>query len=500
MFRYTLTFFLAVCCLGFSSAQKHACSTEFNSGQMDRMLKLRDLESTRAGKRNITTYIPIKFHVASQPDGAGKPSFEAVLDQLCALNVNYEDYGYQFYMKDGTVNNVANNTIYFSPSTAAGISKMVAEKQQFGSNAVNIFITENADTDGLGTTLGYYTFNQDYIVLKKSVISNGNHRKFVLGHELGHFFNLPHTFNGWDSQPWDGMPVTSTTSPGGELNELADGSNGEIAGDMIADTPADYNLGFGWNGCTEYDGGCADPTGALLDPDESNIMGYFIGCEKYTVSEKQIEIITNDYESNRRAHLRVSYQPMEAEITETASVISPPDDSTTPFSNSVELSWTSVPNATHYYVELSQGLSKSNYITEDTKLFITGLSGDRSYRWRVVPYNELYTCAASSSSWEFRTGTGTTRIEDSIEVKNQVDIYPNPTSKAEINFELELDHTGEVSFDLFSIDGNKVFQKSIVYTGKTIQNMRDLNLRSGFYILRVNFGTDTILRKVIVNE
>ena len=39
------------------------------------------------------------------------------------------------------------------------------------------------------------------------------------------------------------------------------------SGDFLCDTPADYNLGFGWNNCN-YTGGAMDPNGILLNPDE----------------------------------------------------------------------------------------------------------------------------------------------------------------------------------------------------------------------------------------
>jgi hypothetical protein len=445
-------------------------------------------------------YVPIKFHAVAEADGEGRVFFESILDQLCELNIAFEPFGFKFYMADGTINNIDNNTIFYNPGTSAGVSKMVSQKNDFGSNALNIFLTENADTDGLGITLGYYTFAQDWIVIKKSVLTNQNHDHFVMAHEIGHFLSLDHTFNGWDSEPWDGTPVTSTLSPGGILNELVDGSNCEEAGDFICDTPADYNLGFGWDGCKEYDGGCTDINGDLLNPDETNFMGYFIGCDEYTISDDQLALMIADYESPRRSYLRVSYQPNDAVVSEKASVIAPADDSTTPFFNGVELSWTEVENATHYFIELRQGLFKTTYLSQTNKLFLTDLKEDKSYKWRVVAYNEISTCAPSSDTWNFRTGTGTTSTVES-QKEAQFTILQNPTNRSEINFQLKSDYTGPYNSQIIDINGNKISETIINKTDeKEIFRIENLALINGIYIIKLNFAKYSIAEKFIVNE
>ncbi len=500
MYRLILSCVLFFCLATINSAQDKICSSEFHEEARTQFLKNKYQEKEAQAREDLI-YVPIKFHLVADVEGDGRVPFDAILDQLCELNTAFEPIGYKFYMKDGTVNRVNNNTIYFNAVTAAGISKMVTEKNNEGSNAINIFVPENADGGGIGTTLGFYLFNQDWIVLKKSVPQNETQDHFVLAHEIGHFFSLPHTFLGWDDNPWDGTPVTSPTSPGGELNELADGSNSDIAGDMIEDTPADYNLGFGWNGCTEYTGGCADITGALLDPQEENFMGYFIGCDQYVFSDKQQEIITNDYNSSRRAYLRVSYQPNDLPIEDLPEIIAPADDSTTPYFNGVELSWTPVENATHYFIELTQGLFKTRYIVESNKLFLTDLIEDKNYRWRVIPYNEINTCSSSSPIWQFRTGTGTTSTNESETQLSKVNIYPNPTAGNEINLHISDTYTGIVESQIIDIKGRLLQSASFNKTQeKVVHKINSPNLSEGFYLVKIRLGDKTITRKVIINE
>ncbi|GLR16365.1 hypothetical protein GCM10007940_09800 [Portibacter lacus] len=463
---------------------------------MKNLIALKKAPLSSSARSGDFTYIPIIFHLVANSDGEGRIRIESVLDQLCALNENFEPLKIKFYLKNSEVRSLNDNTIYSNPASAAGSTKISLEKNKSGANGINIFITDNADTGSEGTTLGYYSPSQDVIVLKKSIVQNDTQRKFVLAHEMGHFFSLPHTFNGWDQEPWDGTPVTQANSPGGILSELADSSNCEIAGDMICDTPADYNLGFGWDGCRDYDGGCADISGQLLAPDESNFMGYFLGCDDYYFSEMQKEIILKDYDTGRRAYLRVNYMPNDVSITESPSVVGPADNSTTTFYNSVELSWSPVENASHYLIELTQGLFKFYYTTDETKLFLTDLKEDKAYRWMVKPYSDVYTCADFSESFSFRTGTMTTSTNQ-IELGDEINIFPNPNKGNNLNIDLNNVVSDYVNYEIIDINGSRLFSGIL---NKQITEISNLNLIPGFYLIKFTQENVQFYKKFIVNE
>ncbi len=478
-------------------SQDSNCGSIFSEDQRRHFLSLR-LDNPISTRSNETIFIPIKFHNVASASGEGRMRFELVLEQLCAINENFADLGIKFYMKDGTVSNVDNNTIYENPSSAAGTSKMATEKSQNGKNAINIFITNSAGsgTGGLGTTLGYYDFNQDLIVLKKTVPANSDQLPFVLGHELGHFFSLPHTFNGWDAQPWDGTPVSSTTSPGGELNELADGSNCADAGDMICDTPADYNLGFGWDGCRDYDGGCADPSGALLDPDESNFMGYFIGCEEYLFSEEQKAIIENDYFSPRRSYLRVNFMPNDNEVGPVETLLLPEDNSTTPAFNGVHFEWEASEHATSYLVEIRQAIFRNYYTTTTPSIFIKDLKADKGYVWSVKPYSALSTCAPYSSFSSFVTGNETSSTED-LDKDGDLIVSPNPSNGKNIQITHAGEHPSPFLIDLYDLSGRLLYSR--MHHTKIV-SLPDLGLEKGIYVLRMGQKDKILTRKIVVNE
>ncbi|NOT38097.1 MAG: hypothetical protein HOP11_12045 [Saprospiraceae bacterium] len=82
-------------------------------------------------------------------------------------------------------------------------------------------------------------------------------------HEFGHNFGLAHTFSG------NGV-------------ELVDGSNSDIAGDLIADTPSDPYVPF--EKISDYLSGCEfislkkDVNGQFYQPHTGNIMSYY-GCD-----------------------------------------------------------------------------------------------------------------------------------------------------------------------------------------------------------------------------
>lgn len=92
----------------------------------------------------------------------------------------------------------------------------------------------------------------------------------TMSHEMGHFFNLLHTFEG---------AVGSSPMPN---PELVDGSNCITAGDMVCDTPADpYLPGDPVDNYVNEELGCRfidrkrDGNGDYFVPDVGNLMSYY---------------------------------------------------------------------------------------------------------------------------------------------------------------------------------------------------------------------------------
>ena len=463
---HTLLLSLLMTAISFTSNAQF-CGYDSDAAETARLLRNKKAYKTNGPQRSVVDiYIPITFHIVSETNGTGGIDEDRVIAQLCALNEDYNPHGIYFYLKDKTFNYVKSTILFSSPSAQSAGTKMITEKINNGKNSVNIFICENADTGGTsgGTTLGYYDPFLDAIVIRKQDV---NAFTGTLSHELGHFFSLDHTFNGWDSEAYDpavhGNPVSSMFSPGGVQNELADGSNCENAGDFLCDTPADYNLGLGWPGCTPYTGGAKDFNGEELDPDEENFMGYFIGCDEYHFSDLQIEMVIADYQSNDRDFLNsVSYVPSLNLNLENTTLVAPANAATVETYNYVKLEWTQVSGADGYIVEVTQGITNSIYISPNPYLHITDLEADKTYRWKVLPYSEVGGCASFTTERIVKTGN----ILASSEL-SQIGISLYPTV-IEGGSEVIIESSG-------SYDGNvSIFDVQ----GKLLNNF-ELNLQSG---------------------
>ncbi|MBC7391356.1 MAG: T9SS type A sorting domain-containing protein [Opitutaceae bacterium] len=122
------------------------------------------------------------------------------------------------------------------------------------------FVAETGDACGLATVgpigNGAVTINNNCVTVN------------TISHELGHYFNLNHTF-----ETRDGI-------------ELVNSSNCKTAGDLICDTPADPKDIKIDQSCN-YAGNMVDPNGQLYKPDTKNFMSYFGHCtERFTVEQQ----------------------------------------------------------------------------------------------------------------------------------------------------------------------------------------------------------------------
>lgn len=505
------TLFIACFLLGTFSinAQEHRgiCGNTYadQMTQIDRYLVNKKLAKTFPSKsRNNITYIPIQFHIVTRNNGTGGIQITDMLDQLCRLNDQFGAFDIIFYQADAP-NVLANDVIYNDHILTSGQFSM---RQRRNREALNIWVVNDASPAGgpaVGTVLGYYDPVNDWIVIRKNQISGSNN---TLAHEVGHFFSLYHPHLGWDSEPYSiqehGLQVADK-SPSGRDTELMDKSNCETAGDMLCDTDPDYNFALTWNGCV-FNVDVMDPKGDLVDPDETLIMSYFNDECTSKFTETQVEMMVVDVASPGRAFLRrENYTPIATEITETATLISPIESAVTSSFNKVELKWQAVPGADTYLVEVdrSSGFNIDNFkfvVTNQTSLLIEDLlDPDRNYRWRVIPYNPSYTCAAPSETARFRTGVSTSVA--TIETVDTWTIQPNPIREATT---LILDVNAKTAFDatinVFNLTGQLL--QSRPATSFTVGNSKiqlDISgLTKGIYFIALENEEGTLNKKLVV--
>ena len=289
-------------------------------------------------------------------------------------------------------------------------------------NAINIYFCKTAtsgNTGGVGLTLAYYSPNGDYIVSRTDAAGDTP----TLSHEVGHFFSLMHTFYGWEEGSFDSSfptwPCAPTHTSIGVLVEKADGSNCQQAADQICDTPANYIL-FG--NCN-YTGGAKDPTCVLINPDETNYMGYFDDVCQTNFTPNQMDAMLIDYNSQQRAYIRVNYTPNTSEIASAVTLTAPTNNETLSV-NYVNLQWNPVAGATNYLLEYDR---TSTFSLAPTRIVVNGantyylnnLLANKNYYWRVFPFNESNGCGASLPISTFKFTTGEVVSVDEIEEINQ---------------------------------------------------------------------------------
>ncbi len=492
------------------SAQHHHCGVSSEDGNqlIARMLRNRlEAANMPVAERGAISYVPIHFHLVANSAGSGRHKEWSVLDQLCELNESYAPYDIQFYLSAHPnyglfAKSISSNNVYENQSNSF---LMGAHRHQ---KAINVYVvlTAASGNNQPGTTLAYYSPTHDWIVSKKDQINGSGNG--TLPHEIGHFFSLPHTFQGWEPQCFDTSqptwPKAPTVSPGGTETEFQNGTNCGKAGDFICDTPPDYNFGFCWSGCSPYTGGAQDPLGTVVDPMENNFMSYFSGCTNYVFTPGQVTAIKSDLNSVRRNYLDNSFAPVATSFTlPTEFMLTPMQNETVAAYNSVNFSWAPVAGATHYLLEADIAPSfisnkvRTVIVEGATNHTITTLDPNRTYYWRVRPFNMYYACG-SYTNRSFKTPS-TVGLEE-LPLINMAEVQPNPTGGDQINLMIDAASAFEMHVQLSDVSGRVVMQKQNVQVniGEQVITFDQLALNSGVYYLSLTAHGQTETKLVSV--
>lgn len=507
---------LCLCSISMACAQGfapyHVCGNGTEDQVADQLQRVRAYHANPPVlQRDVIQYVPIHFHLVADAAGEGRLPDVRALDQLCDLNAAYAPFDMRFYLRPhptyGLFNkSINNNSVY---NTQSATFTMNSRRHQ---NAVNVFVTNLVVVGGAGadgSILGFNNQQFDWVVCKKSEISINSGNTGTLPHELGHLFGLPHTFIGYESNPFDGVddptwPVAPAISPGGIPTERANGSNCATAADEICDTPEDYNFGLGAGGCAPYTGIAKDPLNMPVDPMENNYMGYFNGCD-YAFTPGQGDIMLADLASPQRNYLDNSFVPAATEITvPTDLLVAPVGGTTIAFYDEALLQWNAVPGATYYLVEVdissffspSSGFYQSTIVNTNSALF-TELDPNRLYNWRVRPFNEYVTCAGTRNS-TFRTPT-TSSVANIAELEAW-QVAPNPATEQLARVTLLSSAGFEAQLSLWNAAGQQVYRQNGIAIAAG-ENTLDLSLEgiaNGLYFVVLESARGRDVRKLSV--
>ncbi|MDQ3192709.1 MAG: T9SS type A sorting domain-containing protein [Bacteroidota bacterium] len=426
-------------------------------------------ERTGINSRATTYYVPIKFRVLQNDDGSNYYYANHVFDLLCELNEQFLPLSIKFYIH-GEIDFIA-NSIYNIHDINGGMD-MMNEYNEYG--VVNTYIVSDpsgycgyAWYPGTGPAGGG-------VVLGKNCSGPGNS---TFAHELGHYFSLPHTFDGWDFDP-----------------EFVDGSNCASAGDYFCDTPADY-LDYRWN--CPYSGSFVDSNGDAYDPDGTYFMSYSIEpCgNKFSLEQESAIIYSLNYDYDGQL---INHPVPSVFEVQDISVLQQPENNSTEIGQGQVFNWEPVQGASHYQFVLHRknvsSFLRTDIIIQDTFYTVTGLTGNTDYEWRVKAFHPNSTCAPFSDKFYFKTAVdvGLQDLTAGIEI---IELFPNPVKSGEIiNFKI---NAPVITVELMDLYGKKL--KYSFYEEVNTQNQLQLpELKSGIYLLKFSTKDQSVYKKLVV--
>ncbi|GAB4009014.1 hypothetical protein GCM10028808_16290 [Spirosoma migulaei] len=357
--------------------------TERKSLEQEAAFALRMKMATNAAFTAIT-YVPIRPHILRRSDGTGGMSL-ASMNQVMAITNSYfllNGYGIQFYFCGTSPDYVDNDAQYTSFS-----DETLVTQGHDVPNALNQYYV-NSFASGAG---GYAYYPGNNPITTRSFILNevgfeddmGNR---LIPHELGHNFNLVHTFG---ERSGNGTLGSGTSL---ELVTRGAGANCTTEGDYICDTPADpYNMAGAYltyvNSCPQYDTRsiARDANNQPYSPSISNIMSYYFPCTS--------DFTPGQYDRMQAGlALRQSHTAYTLNYPPTA-VIAPSNVVVSMGNNQVILNWKdNGTNEMGYFIERSTAPSSGFVMIggvgpNSTTFTDTKIASLTTYYYRIKPSN-----------------------------------------------------------------------------------------------------------------
>ena len=352
--------------------------------------------------RPARTDVTIALHTHLLAPSAARPfSYVRALETMGALERDFVGTGVRFRV------NLPFDTIV-SAAYDDHATVLEGADLMFANNvdgALNLYLVSNP--------AGNCGYNLPYAGIAVASQCAGAASK-TMAHEVGHALSLPHPFLGWEGgqttggdRPADfGRPaprtvtydytyfqdtlIRDTTIIDTALVELVDRSNCREAADGFCDTPADY-LARRWtcnnNGVSNTSQ--LDPDSVAFVSDGSLIMSYSDDDCQQRFSPDQALAMQAFAQQERSSWIRSN-----GDTATVSGDVEPAFVDGDELPSATVLPFTSAPNATHYYVQISARRSLSSFVAQavttdtfvvlDPSVFEVG----EEYYWRVYPYSD----------------------------------------------------------------------------------------------------------------
>lgn len=451
-------------------------------------------DHARSGNELI--YLPVTLHLVGRNDGSGHYPRERALESFCRLNEDFAPYNIQFYFKSD-IKTINRTLFYEHDNFDEGRRQMRSYKDPL---TINTFVTSSAPDNACG----YWSGTEDAIVVIKNCMGGNAH---TWTHEVGHWLDLPHTFDGWEGRTYDPEKETPTILGirGGTdtiFVETASGDNCGKAGDRFCDTPADY-LSRGWSCDGNFKSNVIqkDPMGVDFRSDGSNYMSYSVDACQSKFSTEQVDFM-HSFTRAIKSHF-ISDAIPSGDIPHDPVVAVHPLENEKVHYEDIELEWKHHVNANRYLVQISKfsffaTIDYEFVVSGTNKINIGDLEVDRKWYWRVKPYNAYYTCAPFTDEGGFET-YDITDI-DEINDRNKLEIYPTLLSGLERQLYLDFDFsdlmTAEVG--IWDISGQRLVKRRFENPSGNLETLDLQGLSPGMYLLRISTPKGAILKRITI--
>jgi hypothetical protein len=458
-----------------------------------------------------TTYLPLTLHLVGRNDSTGFVSFENLMSSFCQLNADFAPADIQFYIQFPLLYHP--NSAWYSHDSAIQGGRMMLQENI--ANTINVYF--------VSSPAGNCGYNLPYGGIAMSHGCLGGH---TFAHEMGHALGMPHTFLGWEGgQSWDNSVAPDYTAPAPArvsynytffkdtmwsadtliidtafvetVPRTGTNANCNVAADGFCDTPADY-LAFRWL-CSSTNAMSSqqqiDPNGVAFNSNGENIMSYaFDDCQVGFSNEQKTAM--NAFIQARRQSYLTNQNPNNLPIAAPPAHISPAPAAVVP-ENNVQFTWAAVPNATHYYLEVFREPYASNtiisrHLVTDTNFVYPTVLAPRiavfPYAWRVMAFNQGYTCVYYSQPTNFNTSLVSSVAENEENTAFAFKISPNPVAKntaLQFTTTLAAENSGELQ--IFNALGQNIYnQKMNLSAGTSVYNVDVASIcsQSGLYFVR----------------
>jgi Pregnancy-associated plasma protein-A len=239
------------------SFSQEECGTRFSTRAEQDAYESRHAEFLveYASGRSILTdyrYIPIYFHIVRQSNGSGGIPINTAIAAMERSNTAFAGTQIRFFLCGYQY---INESAYYEFNSSSEGALVNPNRVM---DVANVFVVNSIDQ---GAKCGYAYYpngaqNTNNHILMAIACMDGPEDN-TLEHELGHFFDLPHTHGNADT-----------------TTELVDGSNCTTDGDRFCDTPADPNLSGVVSTSCVYTGTATDANGQVYVPNTALIMSY----------------------------------------------------------------------------------------------------------------------------------------------------------------------------------------------------------------------------------